>query len=301
MDVKQLKYFAAVVEAGSVSKAALKLAVSQPSLSQQIGTMEYEMGTPLLLRSTSGVRPTQAGNTLYRHARTILKQFEQMRFEVSRGEHGEVGRVAVALPTTFAAAIAEPLFTYVRDTYPGITLEIFESMSGYIAELLANGRLDMAVLFRDIETRGVTVTPLFNEQLSYYGPAPTDDRNATTVTLAELSGFPIVLPSKDSGLRLLVERTFAREGLDLNVVADIDSLSVMLAIVNQGQVGTILSGVLGRVNRNGAVQPRTISPALERTVSLCVPTALPQNAASRAVQSSIQKLVAERSDLWRIA
>ncbi len=301
MDVKQLKYFVAVVEAGSLSKAALKLAVSQPSLSQQIGTMEYEMGAPLLLRSTAGVRPTQAGNTLYRHAQTILKQFEQMRGEVSRGEHGEVGRVAVGLPTTIAAAIAEPLFTHVRDTYPGITLELFESMSGYIAELLANGRLDMAVLFRDIETRGVTVTPLFTEQLSYYGPAPTDDLHATVVTLVELSGVPMVLPSKDSGLRLLVERTFAKEGLDLNVVADIDSLSTMLAIVNQGKVGAILSGVLGRVNRSGAVAPRAISPALERTVSLCVPTALPQNAASRAVQSSIQKLIAERSDLWRNA
>ncbi|WP_233342874.1 LysR substrate-binding domain-containing protein [Burkholderia cepacia] len=298
MDVKQLRYFAAVVETGSVSKAALKLAISQPSLSQQIASMEDELGAQLLLRSPSGVRPTHAGDTLYRHAHTILKQFEQMRGEVSLGEHNEVGHVAVGLPTSVAAVIAVPLFSVVRSTYPGIKLEIFESMSGYLVELLANGRLDMAILFRDIATRGMIVTPLFNERLSLYGASGIGNVGSESIALAELSGVPLVLPGQGSGLRVLVERAFAREGLALNVVADIDSLPTMLSIAEAGDVGTILSGALGRLHRSQAISRRLVSPSLERALSLCVPTAIPQNAASRAVQTTIQELVLQHADIW---
>ncbi|WP_322050616.1 LysR substrate-binding domain-containing protein [Paraburkholderia bannensis] len=298
MDVKQLRYFAAVVEAGSLSKAALKLAISQPSLSHLILTMEDDVGVELLLRSTSGVRPTEAGTTLYRHAKSILKQFDQLRDEITLGCNNEVGRVAVGLPTSIAAVIASELFSELRDKYPGIQLELFESMSGYLVELLANGRLDMAVLFRDVETTGITVIPLVNDGLSLYG-LPNVVKKSAKVRLRDLDGVPLVLPAKSSGLRLLVERVFAREGVALNAVGDIDSLPTMLAVAAEGAVGTILSSALGRLPTS-SVRCRTIvEPELSRMTSLCIPNAVPQNAASRAVQMTIEQLIQKHSALWK--
>jgi len=293
MDVRQLRYFAAVVEAGSLSKAAVKLSISQPSLSQQIAEMEDDMGVPLLLRSWSGVRPTEAGMTLYRHAQTIARQLEQMRTEVRRGEHSLSGQVAIGLPTSVATVIAVPLFDRMRARYPGVQLQIFESMSGYLSELLANGRLDLAILFRETETRGISVTPLFNELLSVHGAAWIGDPQARSVKLSLLSGVPLVLPGKSNGLRLLIERVFAAEGLELNVAADVDSLPTMLALARRGEVATILSGFLTIGSHDELPARYLVEPTLERSVALCRLNSVPQTAASRAVQDCIREIVKE--------
>jgi LysR family nitrogen assimilation transcriptional regulator len=299
MDIRQLKYFVAVVDLGSLSKASERLSISQPSLSQQVAGMEASLGTPLLLRSSSGMRPTEAGKTLYRHARTILRQFEQMRGEVTRGDRSEEGQVAVGLPTSAAAVLAVPLFIRLRERYPGIQLQLFESMSGYLIELLANGRLDMAVLFRDTETRGISVMPLRREELCVFGAAHVGDAQSPVCPLAALSGVPLVLPGGANGLRLLIERAFAQAGLDLNVVADIDSLPTMLKLASRGHAGTILSAALAHeVRAEPLLARRLVDPSITRPISLCLPNALPRNAASLAVQNTIVELVLELTDTW---
>lgn len=293
MDIRQLRYFAAVVDAGSLSKAALKLSISQPSLSQQIAEMEDDLGVALLLRSWSGISPTEAGLAMYRHAKTILKQVEQMRDDVKRGEHSLSGQVAVGLPTSVASVLAVPLFDRIRADYPGIQLQLFESMSGYLGELLANGRLDMAVLFRETETRGVTVLPLFNELLCVHGAPWIGDPASASVPLALLSGVPLVLPGKSNGLRLMIERAFAAAGMELNVVADIDSLPTMLELARRGSVATILSSLLTINNRNDLLARYVIDPGIERTVALCSLNSVPQTAAARAVQNCIEAICKE--------
>lgn len=300
MDVRQLRYFAAVVEAGSLSKAALKVAISQPSLSQQIAEMEDDMGVPLLLRSWSGVRPTEAGLAMYRHAQTILRQLDQMRTEVRSGEFSLSGQVAIGLPTSVATVIAVPLFDRMRSKYPGIQLQIIESMSGNLSELLANGRLDMAILFRETETRGITVTPLFTELLSVHGAAWIGDPMSRSLPLSMMSGVPLVLPGRSNGLRLLVERVFAAEGLELNVAADIDSLPTMLSLARRGSVATILSGFLTIGSHNDLPARYLVEPTLERTVALCRLNSVPQTAASLAVQDCIQDIVKDLAPTLKV-
>ena len=130
MDVRQLRYFVNIVDYGSLGRAAEKLYVAQPSLSQQMARLEEELGVPLLLRSNHGVTPTAEGNALYRHARLVLRQMEQLKQEVSKGGGAESGTVALGLPTTMVSVLAVPLFERVQDKYPEIRLQFFESMSG---------------------------------------------------------------------------------------------------------------------------------------------------------------------------
>jgi LysR family nitrogen assimilation transcriptional regulator len=298
MDIRQLRYFVKIVDYGSLGKAAEKLYVAQPSLSQQIARLEEDLDVALLVRSHQGVKPTAAGQALYRHARLILNQMEQLRQEVKEGVGGETGTVAIGFPTTMVSILAMPVFERVTAHYPGIRLQIFESMSGYITELLANGRLDLAILFRNTATPGVNTLPVFGEDLYVLGEAghglPLD---TDTCKLAQLNGVPIVAPSVANGLRVLLERTFTRENVDLNIVADIDSLPTLLSIAESGNACTILpASCLGPHRQSRRLKMRRIvEPDISRPASLCWSNTLPVSSAALAVRRTIMELIAELS------
>ena len=297
LDIRQLQYFVSVVDMGSLSKAAGALSISQPSLSQRISAMEYQLGVPLLLRSAAGVRPTDAGLKLYRHARIVLRQMQEMEVDVVSEGGGAVGQVAVGLPTSIAAVLAVPLVERLALDHPGIRLQLFESLSGYLVELLCNGRLDMAILFRDAESPGVAIRPLFSEYLSVFGAPGVGDPEASTCDLSLLSGVPLVLPGPSHGLRFLVERAFTQSNAELNVVADIDSLPVMLSLARNGAVATISSRAVSMVFPQ-ILARRLINPTISRPVCLCQPTAIPQTAAALAVEETIRTLAREHAPYW---
>jgi len=296
MDVRHLKYFVAIVESGSLSKAAGQLFVSQPSLSQHISNLEKELDTPLLLRSPLGVRPTEAGSLLYRDAQKILRQMDDLRRQVTTGVKSISGSVIIGLPTTIAAVLAAPLFERAAVLYPDVRLHIIESMSGYINELLANSRLDMAVLFRDTETRGVSVQPLFDEALYVIGSAGLSlPPEQLECPIHALAGVPLVVPSGGAGLRLLIERTFAKEDVELNIIADIDSLPTMIEIACRGSACTLLPiSSLTTKGRDAWPPARKVtSPGLSRPASLCWPKSLPASAANLALRELLISLVAQ--------
>jgi LysR family nitrogen assimilation transcriptional regulator len=248
------------------------------------------------LRSAQGVAPTTAGSALYRHARLVLRQMEQIRSDVREDSGSEAGAVAVGLPTTVAAVLALPLFERIRKRFPGIRLQIFEGMSGSISEMLPNGRLDLALLFRDSETRGISVIPVFDEELYLLGNAGLSLRKSnTTCPLASLANVPIVSPSPANGLRLVIERTFQRENVDLNIVADIDSLPTLVAIAAEGSACTILpaSALAQREPARRPIMRRIVQPAMLRPVSVCWSHAVPISAAALAVRKAIVELIRE--------
>jgi LysR family nitrogen assimilation transcriptional regulator len=299
MELRQLRYFVNVVDMGSLSKAAATLSVTQPSLSQQISNVEYELGVPLLLRSSSGVRPTDAGAKLYHHARLVLRQMQDLEADVVVDGSGAVGQVAIGLPTSMA--VGPQLVKRLAKDHPSVRLQLFESVSGYLLELPANGRLDLAVLFRETETPGLRIRPLFTERLSVFGALVTDRCEGDTCDVTQLAGVPLVLPDRSNGLRLLVERAFAQARIDLNVIAEIDSLPVMLALAQQGVAATINSAAVARGAVPAIPARCLVNPAIERPVSLCQPTDIPQTAAALAAEETIRTVVRESLGLWDLA
>ncbi|MBN3725219.1 LysR substrate-binding domain-containing protein [Burkholderia sp. Ac-20379] len=304
MDVRQLRYFVAIIDSGSMSKAAERLFVAQPSLSQMMVTLEAELDTPLLIRSPQGVTATEAGKALYQLARDVLRRMDEIPQRVKSGGGSVSGTVAIGFPTTIASVLATPLFISVAQQYPGIRLQIFESMSGYITELLANGRLDLAILFRDTESLGVSVHPLFDEDLYVVGGTieglPDD---AKTCALKRLANVPMVAPGRANGLRLQIERTFFQADVELNIVADIDSLPTMLEIAESGAACTVLpASALAR--RHFQKPPRIAridEPTMTRAASLCWSKAVPMIAATQAVRNTMIELIAElqRQGVWQ--
>ncbi|MGK0567267.1 LysR substrate-binding domain-containing protein [Bordetella bronchiseptica] len=295
MDIRGLRYFVAIVDCGSLTKAAEQVRVAQPALSQQLAALEAELEVPLLLRSSKGVAPTDAGSALYRHARAILKQLEATRDEVRTAGAMVSGTVAIGLPTTVAALVAMPLLRAVRARHPDVRLQLFESMSGYIGELLANWRLDFAILFRDADSRIVELEPLAQETLYLIGQcgASLAPDGQDSVALQALGSLPLALPSGAQGLRLLIERSFAQAGIALDVVAELDSLPCLLGAAQEGLACTILP--VSVLAATGMQTPCwRITPEIRRTLSLCWPRSGPRTPAAQAVEAILREIVAER-------
>lgn len=296
MEFKQLRYFLAIVDYGSLTKAASHLGIAQPALSLQVSNLEAEFRTRLLDRTTKGVKPTEVGEILYRHGRIVLRQLEQARGEMQSGVQTVSGLVAVGLPTTVTVPLATPLVKMVRDRYPGIRLQLFESLSGYLSELLANNRLDFAVLFRDVETRGIAVQPLLHEELHLVGDCGLSHavKDRSTCTIADLYDIPLVLPSQAHDLRRTIDRAFAEMGREPNVVADIDSPRTMISVAFENIACTILplSAVSPSLEAaNGLRTRQIVSPQIRRTMSLCRLDNAPRSPAAIAVEAVILSLI----------
>lgn len=279
MDIADLRDFITVVDCGSLTRAAAKLYVSQPAISQRVAQLEGELGVRLLERGPRGTAPTPSGRTLYREAQQLVRQFDRLVGDVREGGAQVHGSVAVGLPTTVAVRLAPALFAWTRERFPGVHLQLFESMSGYIQELLAVGRLDLAVLFRHDGTERPEETPLYAEDLYLLGSAPSlSTPEADGVGVPELRGIPLVVPGDRSGLRSLIDRACAARGLQPSVVADVDSLGAMLRIAGSGEACTILplssatdlaAGAAGDGAGGTGLEVRRIhSPVIERRASV---------------------------------
>ena len=248
MDLRQLRYFTQIVESGSLSKASRQLFIAQPALSQQLSKLEYEVGKPLLNRSSRGVTPTGNGLALYHHARFMLRQLEQA-LSIARQESGAVqGMVSVGLPATTVAAIGVPLVQRIRERYPSILLNIVEGMSGHIGQMMRLGQLDLAILFAANVAPDVTAETLVEEELFLVLPrnSPLVPKRRTSITVAEAAALPLILPTGAHGLRRRIAAEFDRRNLSAHIVAEIDSLSLLMACVRQGMGVTIkpMSAVL---------------------------------------------------------
>lgn len=241
MDLRQLRYFAQIVESGSLSKASRELFIAQPALSQQLSKLECEVGKPLLTRSSRGVAPTDNGLALYHHARFMLRQLDQA-LSIARKESGTVqGMVSVGLASTTLSALGLPLVRRIRERYPSILLNVVEGMSGHVGQLLRMSQLDLAVLFAADAARDFSVAPLLEEELFVMLPRHSALVGArrTRLTIAQAAALPLFLPTMAHGLRRRITAEFERRNLSAKIVGEIDSLALLMAAVYEGMGATI--------------------------------------------------------------
>jgi LysR family transcriptional regulator, nitrogen assimilation regulatory protein len=275
VEITQMRDFIAVVDAGSLTRAAAVLGVSQPAVSQRMAHLEVTVGTRLLERGPRGVEPTATGLVFYRGAQELVRQHDQLTSALAAGGEELRGTVVVGLPATVAGQLAAELLTLVRRRHPGIRLEVFESMSGYVQELLGRHRLDLAVLFRDDPGPHAGEVVLYREDLYLVSAGHASDGQAGPVRVRDLAGVPLVAPGARSNLRDLVERAFAVHGLTPDVVADVGSLPAMVRIAQSGTACTILprSSVEGVPGPPLRLRP-VLDPGLRRWASVSLSTDL---------------------------
>ena len=197
MEMRQLKYFLAVANSGSLSRAALEVFVAQSALSKQIAELEDELGVKLLSRSRTGVSVTEAGQIFYSYAQAILKQLSDVKSAVLSSPLSIVGSVVLGLPQSVSAALALPLFRAAREKLPGVSLHLNEELTGNMVDQLRQGRVDLAI-FSPITTYADVMFTAFVEEEFYLlrGDETSGDYpQSGDMDLARVARHALIMPA----------------------------------------------------------------------------------------------------------
>ena len=193
MELHQLRYFAAVAEQASFTRAAERCFVSQPSLSQQIINLEKELGQPLIERLGRTLRLTEAGKAFYERAVRILGAVEEARECVQHETGWKEGTLAVGGILTVAPYLLPDLVRKFRKRLPEARVSVRENFTSVVVQECLSGELDLGIVALPIDDDRLVVEPLFTEELLLAMPGGHPLARKRTITLAEVAEQPFVL------------------------------------------------------------------------------------------------------------
>lgn len=296
MDLRQLKYFVKIVEQRSMSRASVELSVAQSALSLQISSLETRLHQKLLTRRSTGVTPTEAGKTLYKHAVAILRQVERAAQDVERSAAEVGGPASLGLPVVVQDLLAIDLLVAARARLPQVRLHLAEGMSYLLKEMVLQGRLDMTVTYQFEPSPGIVEQPLFNEMIYLVSPVESGIRpRHEGMSIAEAATLPLFLSSRQTGMRRIVQAGLAAHGITIEPLAEVDSLRTLVDAVKTGNAHTILPAsalqkhLKNRTDRSPVINSLDIS----RNVVLCTSEHLPLGATATAVYDLLDNLIRE--------
>lgn len=306
-DLRRLRYFVAVAELGSVTKAASELHVAQPALSHQIRLLEEELGGALFTRGPHGVSLTELGTSAAAESRHLLGNIKASRDRLSVHAGGTEGEVVVGLAQTIGPVLAVPLLELAARQLPRVRMQIRELMSSDIPELLRSESIDFALSYAIPSGRGIHSTNLFSEDLFLVGTAKSARNffarpDITEIRFADMKQIPLYLSSRSNGFREELESIARQRKMRLNVVAEIDSVSIRRDMALHGAGFTILSGatICQVMRRRGVFAARITQPPLRRTVCFVRRSGNATSRAGKAVAALVAdalEIVATR-DKW---
>lgn len=215
MRYRRLGYFVAVAEELSFTRAAQRLHMAQPPLSQQIALLEKEIGTPLFDRSRRSIRLTAAGAALLPEARRMLTDLDETVRMVRGVGEGTVGRLAVGFVPSAINGVLPDLLRGFRATHPAVELTLRELAPDALLRAVHDRRLDLAVLYLPISEPDLAQRRLASEDLLLALPEAHPAAAAPTVALADVAEEAFVLPERHDvpGLHAAITALFSAAGV----------------------------------------------------------------------------------------
>lgn len=273
VDLRRLRYFIEIAEAGAISRAAARLEIAQSALSHQVAALEEELGVRLLVRRARGVHLTEAGERFLGHARGVLRAVEQAEHDVRALSRDASGPVAVGLSHTAIEAVAGPLMSRMTAEAPRVALRVAEGLSTTLRQWILSGEIDIALGFLDCADSRIESVALLEEELVCVGLPrffARGARGAREIGLDALRRLPLILPARSAALPALLGDSPMRDALAASVRFEVESLSALKAAVRLGLGCTLLSRpvVAREVAAGEFLAPRVVQPTLARTLYL---------------------------------
>ena len=273
MDIRQLRYFLVIAESKSLSAAAQRLRIAQPSLSQHLMKMEIDLHVKLVERSPRGSALTAEGEILLHHAREICANFERCVADMRELSNEVCGKVHFGMPPSVSMVMSVPLAETVRVECPGVRLRVSETMSGFIKNWIDNGTVEIGFLY---DLRGVehfVATHVLNENLYFFSAPdawPLSTKPGAPVPMRDLEDIELVLPGEPHGLRRTIDRAAGKAELQLNVVTELDAMTQIKELVARGSGYTIFAPAACHdfVQAGRLLKAPIIDPVISRPVYL---------------------------------
>jgi DNA-binding transcriptional LysR family regulator len=273
MELRHLRYFLAVADELHFGRAAARLHIAQPPLSQQIRQLEAELGFALFLRTQRRVRLTEAGAAFRDEARALLERLEQARASAGRVARGEAGALSVGFVASATYALLPRLYRTFRERHPGVALGLEELSTAEQVDALRAGRIQLGLARPPVGDETLRVETLAEEPLVAALPARHPLAARATLPLRALAHEPFVLfprqprpgwidvvqeACRAAGFRPAV----AQEVLELSTAVTLVAAGIGVTLVPASAQGLRLDGVTYRALRSPA--PRTTLVALRR-------------------------------------
>tara|TARA_R110002049_G_scaffold138781_11_gene299223 strand:+ start:4882 stop:5814 length:933 start_codon:yes stop_codon:yes gene_type:complete len=303
MELRQIKYFVAVAECGSLSGAVDNLHIAQPALSYSIRTLEKELGAKLFVRSRQGMQLTSSGSAFLEYAHVMLRHAAQAKDVVRDAEDNPRGPVSIAMPPSVSNALAGELHTRLTSEYPGIALNLDESLTSDLRQAFDSGLYDILIFFAVGQLENIHVEPLISEELYFVTGIENMPDAPAEMAFEQLQNYEITLPRMQHGVERAISRIAMANGFKLNLSANTIGIYTLMNLVRRGTANTVVPWTLigDDVDQHIVAAAKIVDPCINRVINLVTPTNRPQSNACKVVIGLIRDIVRDlHSDgTWR--
>ncbi|MBD2845094.1 LysR family transcriptional regulator [Paenibacillus sp. IB182496] len=303
MELRQLLYVVRIAEEKNFSRAAEKLHIAQPSLSQQLSKLEKEIGVLLFRRTTNSVELTHAGSVFVAKAQDILDSVEQLRQEMDDLAHMRKGRLVVgSLPITGAHMLPLVLPVF-QEKFPEIEVVLVEDSTSRLEQLTASGQTDLSLLSLPLEEPALTYVPLVEEEIRLAVPPQHElarrSGSAEDVRLEELREQPFILLKKGQGFRQIALDLCAQAGFAPRIVFESGNIETVQSLVAAGMGIAFVPAMVARAQWStlAPVYVRLAEPRPSRTLVIASRKGRYLSRASEAFIRTMQTTVERHFDL----
>jgi LysR family hydrogen peroxide-inducible transcriptional activator len=236
MELHQLKYFCAIADTGSFSRAAQQAHVSQPALSQQIAKLEDELGIQLFDRLGRSVRLTELGKTFLPRARAVLHDLESARSDIVEKKTSITGPISIGVIPTIAPYFLPPVLASFSRKYPEVSVTIAEEITPALLERLREGTMDVAILALPLSARSHDFQsfPLLEEKVFAVLPKKHALAKRDAISLDELEDDPFLLLRDGHCFRETTVAACKRANLTPRIIFESGQFSSILSMVREG-------------------------------------------------------------------
>ncbi|WP_232696421.1 LysR family transcriptional regulator [Brevibacillus daliensis] len=234
MELRQVRYVLMVAQEKSFSRAAEKLHLAQPSLSQQIGKLEKEWGIALFHRLPQRIELTDAGERFVHLATSLINQADALEREMLQFAGGEAGRVIVgSLPITGAYVIPQVISEFTK-RFPKVEVVLIEETSSKLEQMLVHGKLDLSLLTMPIQHPSLQVTPVVQEEIYLSLPPDHALSKEQVINLSALEHEPFILLKEGQGFRTIALGLCEQAGFTPRVVFESTNIQTIQSMVASG-------------------------------------------------------------------
>jgi DNA-binding transcriptional LysR family regulator len=267
MDERRIRYFLAVVDEGSVTRAAARLRVAQPSLSQALRAFESELGVQLFHRVGRGLRLSTAGEALIGPARQIQRAIDEARHAITGVLELKTGTLEIAALATLAVDPMASLIGRFRARHPGVEVRVLEPESAdQVGALVREGTCELGAAHLPL-TRELIAHPLGKQELQFVLPpdTPADER---PLGARELAHTPLVVSPPGTSTRILLEQALNAVGVTPQIAVQTAAREAIVPLVLAGAGAALLPAPLAAEARRRGASVRSARPPITRTVGL---------------------------------
>jgi DNA-binding transcriptional LysR family regulator len=281
MELRQLRYFEAVVRRRHFTRAAEELHVAQSALSHQVRQLERELGIELLRRTTRSVEPTEAGSLVAARARAVLAETDALRGEVDELRGLVRGRLTVGAMLFGGALDIPTLLVNFTARFPHVEVGVREGTAARMLDLLADGSLDLAFALEDAPATDLERLECSTEELAVVTAPDHPLAGKAPLALAELADVPLIAFGPGSSTRRLLDAAFAAAAVQPRIVVEGNDLALARLLASRGLGVAILPRSFVELP-GPRVAFRPLAPALRMGVVLWWPRGRRLSPAARA-------------------